>query len=394
MKSDTRLHHLDWLRVLAFGLLIFYHTGMLYVTWPFHVKSPRLVPGVEWAMVLANPWRLALLFFVSGVASRFLIGKLGPVRFARDRFGRLFPALVFGMLVVVPPQAWFELATRGRFAGGYLEFWTRHYLVADRSVGTIVPTWNHLWFLVYLLFYCLVLAALAAGWRGRRTLECPTPALLVAPGLWLATANVLANEWRPDTHAFIDDWAGHLRWIGLFVAGLLAARSDRFWEAVRTRRRALAGAALALALAFVGVRAALHAGWAGDRWDGPVYALSSAAFGWTAILALLGLASEHLNRPSPALSYLNVAILPVYMLHQTVLIALGVLLFPLRLPLALEGGLVVAGTFAACLLLYELAIRRVAVLRFCFGLKRRDAALAAPSRTVVISAGGSPRAAR
>jgi surface polysaccharide O-acyltransferase-like enzyme len=373
MKTDTRLHHLDWLRVLAFGLLIFYHTGMLYVTWPYHVKSPRIVPGVEWPMVLTNPWRLALLFFISGVASRFLLGKLGPGRFARDRVGRLLPALLLGMLVVVPPQTWYELTTRGRFTGGYLSFWLGHYLAADRTLGVIVPTWNHLWFLVYLLFYCLVFAALAAAWRGRRAIECPTGLLLLAPGAWLAAANVLAIEWRPDTHAFADDWAGHLRWIGLFAAGLVAARADGFWRRVRERRRALVSIALSLAAAFVAVRAALGAGWVGDRWDGPVYAVASAAFGWATILAILGLASEHLNRPSWALSYLNVAILPVYMLHQTVLIALAVALFPRRLPLAFESTLVVAGTFGACLLLYELAIRRFALLRFCFGLKRRDA---------------------
>jgi len=388
MTNDTRLHHLDWLRVVAFGLLIFYHTGMLYVTWPYHVKSPRIVAAVEWPMVLANPWRLALLFFISGVASRFLLGKLGPGRFARDRVGRLLPALLFGMLVVVPPQAFFELTTRGRFAGGYLAFWAGHYLVADRTLGTIVPTWNHLWFLVYLLAYCLAFAALAAGWRARRPIACPALVLLLAPGAWLAAANVLASEWRPDTHAFLGDWAGHLRWIGLFAAGLFAARSDGFWRAVRGRRHPLAAAAFLLAAVFVGLRAALQAGWVGDRWDGPLYAAASGAFGWTAILAILGLASEHLNRPSRALSYLNVAILPVYMLHQTVLIALAVALFPRRLPLGIEATLVVAGTLATCVLLYEVAIRRLAVLRFCFGLKRRDASAAgAPPVPGLASAG-------
>ena len=181
MTTDTRLHHLDWLRVIAFGLLIFYHTGMLYVTWPYHVKSPRIVQGVEWAMVLANPWRLALIFFISGVASRFLLGKLGPGRFALDRVSRLLPALLFGMLVVVPPQTYFELRGLGRWSGGYLSFWLEHYLTADRTFGVVVPTWNHLWFLVYLLVYCLAFAALAAGWLGRRRIECPPALLLFVP---------------------------------------------------------------------------------------------------------------------------------------------------------------------------------------------------------------------
>ena len=59
-----RRHDLDWLRVGAFGFLIFYHIGMFYVTWDWHVKSPYAGPGLEPAMGLVNPWRLALLFFM------------------------------------------------------------------------------------------------------------------------------------------------------------------------------------------------------------------------------------------------------------------------------------------------------------------------------------------
>jgi surface polysaccharide O-acyltransferase-like enzyme len=379
MASDRRLHHLDWLRVLAFGLLILYHVGMLYVRWPYHVKSPRIVPQLEWAMVLLNPWRLALLFFVSGVASRFLLGKLGPAAFARDRATRLLPTIAFGMLVVVPPQTYFELLQRGRWAGGFVPFWTSHYLRADATFGTPMPTWNHLWFLVYLLFYCLGLAALAAVVRARPSADGRPLLLALAPAAWLALTNLLASELRPDTHAFADDWAAHLRWVGLFAAGALAARAESFWLLVGSRRHALTAVAVALAAVHLAVRALIHAGWIGERWDGPAYAIASGLFGWAAILAILGLASVRLRQPSPALAYLNVAILPVYVLHQTVLIALAVALFPAGLPLGLEGALVVLGTLGTSLAAYELAIRRFGPLRFAFGLKRVRAAEAAPA---------------
>ena len=378
MTTDSRLHHLDWLRVLAFGLLIFYHSGMLYATWPYHVKSPRIAQGVEWAMVLVNPWRLALLIFISGVASRFLLGKLGPGQFARDRVTRLLPTLVFGMLVIVPPQTYFELLRLGRWSGGYLSFWIEHYLRADRTLGVTMPTWNHLWFLVYLLVYCLGFAAVAAAWRGRRAAECPLVIPLIGPAIWVAGANVLASELRPDTHAFFDDWAGHLRWVGLFVSGALVARSDRFWLLLRRRRRALVGVALALAGIFLAIRAMLEVNWIAERWDGPAYAIASGTFGWAAILAILGMASQHLRGPSRALGYLNTAILPIYVLHQTVLIALAVALFPATLPLWLEGCVIVIGTLGISLAIYELAIRRWSTLRFLFGLKRDGVRISDP----------------
>jgi len=85
----VRKYFLDWLRVLAFGSLILFHVGMLYVSWPYNLKSPRLYPSIELWMSALSAWRLALLFLISGVASRFLINKLGPSGFTRDRLRRL-----------------------------------------------------------------------------------------------------------------------------------------------------------------------------------------------------------------------------------------------------------------------------------------------------------------
>ena len=55
----TRKYFLDWLRVGAFGLLIFFHVGMLYVSWPYSLKSPRLYPAIEPWMNAVGAWRLA-----------------------------------------------------------------------------------------------------------------------------------------------------------------------------------------------------------------------------------------------------------------------------------------------------------------------------------------------
>src|SRR3954471_13549185 len=76
-----RRHDLDWVRICAFGLLIFYHVGMYYVTWGWHVKSPYASRTIEPLMLLTNPWRLSLLFLVSGVATAYLLDR----RSGRDR---------------------------------------------------------------------------------------------------------------------------------------------------------------------------------------------------------------------------------------------------------------------------------------------------------------------
>jgi len=179
----TRRHDLDWLRIIAFGILIFYHVGMFFVTWGWHVKSPDANEGPELLMRLVNPWRLALLFFISGVALRFLADKIGSASMARDRLVRIAPVIVFGMAVLVIPQTWFELRQQGLIEANFASFYA-DYLRPNVLHGLITPTWNHLWYVVYLLVYSLLLATYSgdagAGARPGRTV-C-RPRLDGAPG--------------------------------------------------------------------------------------------------------------------------------------------------------------------------------------------------------------------
>ncbi|WP_119167975.1 acyltransferase family protein [Algihabitans albus] len=376
MPADQRKYFLDWLRVAAFALLIVYHIGMLYVPWDFHVKSACILEWLAWPMVALNPWRLALLFFISGVACRHLLDREGPGAFLRGRITRLLPILLLGVLVLVPPQSYLELRQDNAIPPGFLSFWLGHYLVADQSFGIILPTWNHLWFVAYLLVYAALLAGLAAalprgierlaGWVERQDPLVP----LLAVGLWFAAANVLALLFRPDTHALVDDWAAHLRWLGLFLAGILLAKSG-VWNYLEARRRPLARAAVLCMAGFLALRYGLRAGLVPDVWRLPLYGTAAAIFGWTMILALCGLTKAWFDRPSPLLRYLTRAILPFYALHQTVLILLAVALFACQLPVLAEMPLLFILTLAASWVLYELAIRKNRLFGPLFGLGQR-----------------------
>jgi membrane protein DedA with SNARE-associated domain len=43
--TGGRHYGMDWLRIGAFALLIFYHIGMYFVPWDWHVK---IVPTIDW----------------------------------------------------------------------------------------------------------------------------------------------------------------------------------------------------------------------------------------------------------------------------------------------------------------------------------------------------------
>ena len=111
------------------------------------------------------------------------------------------------------------------------------------------------------------------------------------------------------------------------------------------------------------------AAWAGYAWEYraedamPADALRRvmrivyAADQWAFIVAVLGFGAKHLNRGGPVLRYLTVGVFPFYIVHQTVIVVVGHHLAQLRLPLAAEAGILIAATFAACFLAYELARR-------------------------------------
>jgi surface polysaccharide O-acyltransferase-like enzyme len=390
----NRRHDLDWIRVCAFGLLVLFHVGMYYVSWDWHVKSPQAGPQLEPFMLLSSPWRLSLLFLVSGVATAFLFERRAAdprptAGFLYERSWRLLPPLVFGMLVIVPPQAYFELLDSrypGGYHDGYLAFWAR-YLAADSSFcdeeGCLtLPTWNHLWFVAYLWVYTVILALTLGAFphaverlRARMTRLLHGVGVLLAPATLLALAQLLLAARFESTHAVVDDWYNHAQYGLVFALGFLIARNERVWrDLVRLRWQAIALAAAGYCFItwyFYGSGygdATPHPGWLQA-----LQRISWALNQWATIVAILGFAHRLRDADSHVLRYLTPAVFPVYILHQTLIVLFAVALRPLRLEPATEGPLLALATFAAAFAGYEL-IRRVPPVRPLFGLKSRTKA--------------------
>src|ERR1017187_7868117 len=103
-----REYGLDWLRCFAFVILIGYHTGMYFVSWPWSVKNPESSEWLTWVMIFFNRWRLPLLFFISGAGVGFSLRRRTSGQFVRERLRRLLIPLAFGIFVICPPQTYIE----------------------------------------------------------------------------------------------------------------------------------------------------------------------------------------------------------------------------------------------------------------------------------------------
>jgi glucan biosynthesis protein C len=386
-KEDlgARRYDLDWVRIGAFMLLILYHVGMYYVTWDWHVKSPHASTDIEPLMMLTSPWRLSLLFLVSGVATGYLLARQGAGHFLGQRSTRLLIPLAFGMLVIVPPQSYLEVVEKISYAGGFAEFF-RLYITGFHGFcrGTdclIMPTWNHLWFVAYLWVYTVVLyagvrlAPPVIPWL-RRFAErrLSGVGILLWPLAYLCAIRLGLAPRFPATHAMVGDWYNHAMYFGVFLLGFSLAGARAAWVTLERARW------LTLGLAVLGW-AFLTAYFGAYSDDAAIPPAALRLFGrtiygaeqWLAIVAVVGFAHRHLTHDSAARRYLTTAIFPVYILHQTVIVVVAHALKPSHLYPPVEGMLLVLVTVTTCFLGYE-AIRRVRLLRPLFGLERGQGA--------------------
>lgn len=374
-----RHYGMDWLRIGAFGLLIFYHIGLVFVHWPFHVKTAHPVMWVSVPLQAVNAWRLPLLFVVSGYASRAILSsdhRLGS--FTWNRTKRLIPPLLFGVAVVVPVQPWIELTTQHGYGRSFLTFWASDYFRFGTLEGIVLPTWQHLWFVGYLWFYTAALAIVLAvlPMRARQAIERLVGLALSGPMILLLPTALLIGNWAwiypgaPETHALVDDWPVHRVYFAMFLFGFLLRESDTVWRAIRRWWRWAAVIALA-SYAFI---AAIEIAYLGPK--GPPlplwfwFGVARAAQSWGAVVALIGIADCYLNRDHPLRPMLTEAVFPFYLIHQTIIVFVAGELLALHLPPLAEFAIVVAATVSGCWLFYQLG-REVGWLRPLIGLRSR-----------------------
>ncbi|MBU1377179.1 MAG: acyltransferase family protein [Alphaproteobacteria bacterium] len=381
MPAATRRYDLDALRVGAFLLLLLYHLGMFYVSWDWHVKSSHILPGLEPWMGVLNPWRLSLLFVISGAATRFMSEKGATGELAAQRSQRLLIPLAFGMILIVAPQSWAQVVEQKGYTGSFLDFWPR-YLTFDSSFGIILPTYNHLWFVVYLWVYTMLALLLRPFWPAMDRAVAwllKGPALVILPALLFGLYRATAERAWGETHIVWADGYAHLQYGTGFLLGLLMARTDAAWDFLARRRLAiLAGVGVALA---VGLFLRRYEYAEDSGWLGVMAAFVREAYAWTTICALFGYARRYIRSGSPLLTTLTEAVFPFYIIHQTAIVLAGHFLKPVGLPVLVEAGTILAIEVAACLATYGLALA-VPILRLPLGLKPASR----PARASVVAA--------
>ena len=377
-----RLHYIDWLRVLAVLLLFPFHTSRVFnLGDPFYIKSTELSAALDYTLGFISMWHMPLLFLLAGASTYLALGKRGGRAYASERVARLLVPLVFGILVIIPPQTWVGAQYNSGYTGTFVEYITSgQFLVVNFGPGGDYYGGfgiGQLWFILFLLLMSLILLPLLLWGRSERggARVQSWARRLASPVWWLLPPFVLwFAEGLPDVSG--KNW---FYFAVFFLLGFVAIADGRF--AASAERHRWAGLVIGTILC------------AGYVASGPLRAtmpdpslelMAMNLLGmlgiWVMLIGMLGAGKRHLDRTSPSLAYLAEASYPVYILHQTVIVLAAFWL--VRLPVGLPAQWIavfvtaVVVTFA----IYEL-VRRLGVLRFLFGMRPKP-----PTRPVAPAA--------
>ena len=370
-KVVTRRYDLDWIRVISILSVFVYHCCRAFNTDPWHIKDPITslsISRFNWFMDL---WIMPLIFVVSGAAVYLSLQQptwRAAGKFLKDKIMRLLIPLLVADFTHIALQVYIERLTHGDFTGTFWQFIPHYFDGWYGMGGNFGWIGLHLWYIVVLLFFSVIfmpLFFLLKTKRVGRIMEkvgnfFALPALIYVLVLLISTV----WGWTEPAARFMDDafnWGLGI-YATFFIFGFFMMGSEKLQSSIRKLR----WVSLALAVGLV-------------AWYMPTGEHDDLA-AWALILAGLGMGMTYLNFKNPFLSYANEAVLPFYILHQSVIVAVDYFIIQLPISLWLKVPIVMILSFSIIMVIYEFLVRRNNFLRICFGMKavRKESKQQAP----------------
>jgi peptidoglycan/LPS O-acetylase OafA/YrhL len=393
-KTIQRRFDLDWLRVLAILSVFVYHSTRFFNLGDWHVKNPVTYVGVQAFERFMEIWMMPLIFLISGASIFYAMSKGGAGKFFKDKVLRLLVPLLVAMFTYATLQVYLERITHGQFSGSYFDFLPHYFqgMYLDvGSTGNFAIHGMHMWYVMILFIYCIIFYPLFRWWKGSgRSMLDKLGGILASPWvLWLALAIpiLFLHRWVSDS-----DWefgAGgwpFLYYIFFLLYGFVIVSHECLQVNIRRARWAylIAGLILSAVFVFLSMNAANPAI---DPWENglgdPLYFLSAC----TLLPAFLGFAMQYLTKSTCFLKYSNEAVLPFYILHQTVLLVIGYFVVQWAIPDLAKWMIIFFSSFPIIMALYEFVVRRFNIMRVLFGMRPLSRASALQPRKAVATGG-------
>ena len=376
--TSNRRFELDWIRVLAILVVFLYHSTRFFNLGDWHVKNVNTYVWVEIWNIFATRWMMPLFFIISGASLFYAMGKFRDwSRFYIDKFLRLMIPVLVASVTHSALQVYLERLTHGQFSGSFFSFLPEYFkgvYLGCGMTGNFAFHGMHLWYLLFLFLFSLICYPLFIWLKGsgrdmmdRITSFMTLPGLMV-PGFCIPLVILKVLILQTVVDVGNGGW-GFLYYIWFLIAGFMIVSSERLQDHIRNQRW------ISLLLSMVLSTAYLHQLFSPSRvvfsalitdW---VYTLLNFFTAWCWLFAILGFGMKFLAFDRPLLRYANEAVLPFFILHQTVLLGTGYFVMTWEIHDVVKWGIVFISSFMSILLLYVFLVRNFELFRFLFGMK-------------------------
>jgi surface polysaccharide O-acyltransferase-like enzyme len=370
MNEKKRFYDIDWLRVIGMLLIFTFHTARFFDDEDWHVKNFQLDFGMSVYIAILVQFIMPLFFMLSAIAIYFALQRRTGREFMRERVNRLLIPLVFGIFTHVMLQVYIERFTHGDFSGTFWQFIPHYFDGWYGFGGNFAWMGLHLWYLLMLSLFSWLLLPLFQRIRKAEAFKARLADFFTRPfAIYLFFIAITLMEivvgLSPDTVGMrsFGGWSP-FTYLVIFLLGYILAIDERYRPAIeRVRFVSLTFGLLATAIGFY-----LALGQGVSTYS-PLFSLVRGFNTWAWLLIFLGFASRHLNFSNGFLKYANEAVLPFYILHQSVIVSIGYFIRDWQLAVFPKYLFLASVSFIIIMILYEFVVKRVAFLRLLFGMK-------------------------
>jgi glucan biosynthesis protein C len=248
--KPERRRELDRIGPLIVMGLVVAHTLTIFAGRDIIIdKSGSEVTALVAGSLVSFPvlWAMPLMMFIAGMTIRYSLRKRTVGEFVWERTKRLFVPFYTGLVLAIPPMVYFKAKEASGYARSFIEFYPRFWqvkfslsawpLFVESGTSDWVFYIAHLWFVLYLFVFTLLLLPLLLTLRrtaGRRVVErlakiLARPWAILLLALPIATIEAFPTTERPGA------W-NRLVWPIFLLYGFVFAADARFDQAVRRLR--------------------------------------------------------------------------------------------------------------------------------------------------------------
>ena len=375
-QKHPRLYYLDWLRVLAFALLVLVNCSEVFAGPAWWIANTETNRTIAYVLKFFHQWRMPLLFIISGVAVAIVLERRSIMEFFDDRLTRILVPLISGMLFVVPPMIFFIWRGEGNYISVedfFMKLMEFHWFPQGAF------HWLHLWYLAFIFIFCMAFIPMIMFLRIPKVrLVLNNVVLIVSKSSVLLPIILLFHLPYYISRNFLpsSDLTDLIYYFPYFIFGALFFAQPAIRTTIELNRKVtLAGGIVASAVLYCTL-------WIRDESlnsvmgttvmeliQGPLKEPMISLNQWLWVLTVTGFAIRFLNFGSNFLSYANRVVYPFYILHQTIIIALTYYLLPFEASMLTKFCIILIGTVLSILTIYELILKRFTVTKLMFGIK-------------------------